>query len=231
MSIDHGDEHEQVLQKVGCGDLSPLDPSVVQLERECETCRNTLRTHDELMDVLVGARATLKRDVESSLAAITEQDRDAAARALNAVWSQEKPRAWPPWAWLLGAAALVTTLLMVGWRLRGADAELGVGHSPEWMGTSDSRLLTPTGLLAAGQSFVDFSWEAELGSGETFTLLVWNVGDVDPVIRVERLRESSWSGQPEDLEELGARIRWQVVQSDFAGDTIDVFEGWSERQP
>lgn len=206
--MSHSQEHEALLQRILTGDLSPEAPEVQELRAKSDAFSRELDELSRVQCELESWAGSEHEVAESSLQNVTDEDEQLVARALDAVAPAALParapstRSWRPW--LVAAAVLI--LAGLSWRMWGSDPQ----PTPIWMGPEDDRCLEPRGRV---EEFAVFRWNDQLTGAETYTLQVFNKGDLDPAVRVEFLREATYTLTAEERTELGTEIYWQVSHS------------------
>jgi hypothetical protein len=228
----HPREHEELLAALLAGERRPGDPEVVRALRECARCRERwehLRSAASRLDAAADEQHALLAGLAHADPAPGEERVLATLERLADGDGLGSRRTSRRLAWL-AAAALI---LAAAWGARRFLVDATEPRAPAWLGNGTLQLLAPRGEVAGGR-FERFSWTYTGGVAARFTLRIGKLEDGQGgewLIEHERLEETTWTPDAEDLEQLPPRIRWEVEAFDEFQRSLgsDSAQAWLSR--
>jgi len=203
---EHPSDHLELLAELLAGERGADEPEVERRLRECEPCRLRWRALRETA-ARVGRAGAEQRAVLEELPRAGAAAGEERVLATLARLSQDRTARPAPSRrvvpWLAAAAVLLVA---------GAWVFFGRGERPDptWLGPRPLELVAP---LEGASNFETFSWTYSGGDAAGFTLRVFRPEDGlegEPLVTIERMKESTWTPDAELLRELPEQILWQV---------------------
>ncbi|MDP6368306.1 MAG: hypothetical protein QF724_11210 [Planctomycetota bacterium] len=221
MNTSHEQGHEDILEAILVGDLSPTAPRAKTLLDSCELCRRQLAELQALESLLQQAGAEERATLAEAAECKNAPGLDSVESVLHSMAGQ--PTAIPqlvpapeqgarrpsPWRLLVGLAAAAALVLMLN-TLLGPGPE----EPPLWLGSGNLELIAPLGPQASSQAIEAFAWNGPLPPGGWFEIRVLNG---ETVVLERRLSTSPWTLTPNEQQELPASFTWEVRTLDASG--------------